>query len=230
MSDRITIKGKRKISIRIKTPYEEYTTGNKKEEPEEEVKPEPVPEVLAIPEIDIEAELNEAYQKGYEEGRQSVGNELEEQYQQSLSSEINKFLNILSEFDNKIHEYDDIFEKLTIEMAYVIAEKVVEKEIEKNPGVDEILRKSLKKIVGANSIIIKLHPEDYESLSTETKKYLSSDAFTNVKFEQDPNMQRGGCFVETEIGNVDGRLNTRISELKRIIQDQYSIMEENEHP
>jgi len=38
-----------------------------------------------------------------------------------------------------------------------------------------------------------------------------------AKIIADPGLERGDCIVESELGNVDGRLSVRLSELKRAV-------------
>ncbi|MBZ0199159.1 MAG: hypothetical protein K8H86_04775 [Ignavibacteriaceae bacterium] len=39
-----------------------------------------------------------------------------------------------------------------------------------------------------------------------------------MKFEPDDTLDMGGCFIETEIGNVDARLSTQINEIKKQLE------------
>ncbi len=36
-----------------------------------------------------------------------------------------------------------------------------------------------------------------------------------IKFEKDERIEQGGCFIESEIGNADGRISSQLNELKR---------------
>ena len=75
---------------------------------------------------------------------------------------------------------------------------------------------SLRKILGANNVIVKLHPEDYRQIiSGNNRDNFFDESFSKMKFESDDRIEKGGCIVETEIGNVDGRVSSRLNELKR---------------
>ncbi|MEJ2615740.1 MAG: FliH/SctL family protein, partial [Ignavibacteriaceae bacterium] len=47
------------------------------------------------------------------------------------------------------------------------------------------------------------------------KKIFYDESFSKIKFEQDDRIEQGGCVVETEIGNVDGRISSQFNELKK---------------
>ena len=101
-------------------------------------------------------------------------------------------------------------------MSFEIAQKITRREIQKESTIEEVLKESLRKILGANSVIIKIHPEDYKILNEDSnKKIFFDESFSKIKFEQDDRIEKGGCVVETEIGNVDGRMVSQLNELKK---------------
>ena len=51
------------------------------------------------------------------------------------------------------------------------------------------------------------------------------DSFARIKFEPDERIDKGGCFVETEIGNVDARISTQLNELKRQFDSYLTIVQ-----
>ena len=46
-------------------------------------------------------------------------------------------------------------------------------------------------------------------------------SFSKIKFESDERIETGGCFIETEIGNVDGRIVPQLKELKKQFEETY---------
>jgi len=63
--------------------------------------------------------------------------------------------------------------------------------------------------------VIRLNPADYESIVNDGKTYQLKDTFSKIKFEQDERIEIGGCLVESEIGNADGRISSQLNELRR---------------
>jgi len=222
MSDVIKVKNISKLKIRLKTPFEEYVAEQgvyKEVEDNEE-------ELEKQQEIDISEKLDEAYRQGYNEGLQAAEKEIALQYQTALEDEVTKFKYLINELNTKFNEYGGIFDEAVIHLSFALAEKIIQKELNKDSNINEILKTAIKKVLGANNIRVKLNPQDIESLDVEAKKLFSTDSFSNIKFEADASMDQGGCFIETEIGNVDARISTRINELKRLFDDSHD--EENE--
>jgi flagellar assembly protein FliH len=102
-----------------------------------------------------------------------------------------------------------------------IAQKVIAKEFKYDSGIEKILDQNLKKIIGANDIIIKLNPEDFELIRSKNREYLGSSGISKIKFEPNENVQVGGCLVESEIGNLDARVESRIAELIKALENHY---------
>jgi len=74
----------------------------------------------------------------------------------------------------------------------------------------------MKKILGANNVIIKLNEKDLNNLNSESRSLLNDATYSKIKFEADDTIETGGCLIETDIGNVDARIGTQLKELKKI--------------
>jgi flagellar assembly protein FliH len=159
--------------------------------------------------------LDEQYSSGYDDGRKEAVLELESEFSKKLAQKFAEFHNIISTYDEKLMSYESAFEKIVLDTSFVIAEKIVKREIEKESIISEVLRASIKKILGANDVVIKLNPDDYESLMSDAQKILSEHSYSKIKFEPEENIEAGGCLIETEIGNVDSRISTQLESIKQ---------------
>jgi flagellar assembly protein FliH len=188
----------KKLSIRFKSELDEIAERKK-----------PV-------ENQLQVQLKERYEEGFKNGYQNASIEIEKVYKEKFMKKVDEFNKILNTIDEKIAGYDGEFENLVIKLSFEIAQKITRREIQKDSIIEEVLKDSFKKILGANSVIIKIHPEDYKILSEDANgKILYDESFSKIKFEQDDRIEQGGCVVETEIGNVDGRISSQFSELKK---------------
>lgn len=188
----------KKLSIRFKNELDEI---------EERKKP---------VENQLQIQLKERYDEGFRDGYQNASTEIEKIYKEKFVKKVDGFNKILSAVDEKIAGYDGEFEKLILRLSFEIAQKITRREIQKDSTIEEVLKNSLRKILGANSVIIKIHPEDYKILNEDiNKKIFFDESFSKMKFEQDDRIEQGGCVVETEIGNVDGRISSQFNEIKK---------------
>jgi flagellar assembly protein FliH len=91
--------------------------------------------------------------------------------------------------------------------------------VENKTAIQNTLKEAVRKILGANEIIIKINPQDYNSITQDgTQKDLEKN-FSKIRFEQDENIDMGGCLIESETGNVDARISTQLDEITKQLKN-----------
>lgn len=78
------------------------------------------------------------------------------------------------------------------------------------------IEKSLQELHRATRIKVVVSPYDYEALQamqTEFKSLFS--ATKDVQLLEDSNVSPGGCYLETELGNVDATIESQVALLRR---------------
>ncbi len=103
-------------------------------------------------------------------------------------------------------------EKEFMELIFSIARKVVGDEIETSPQVVmQMLQKGFERLKDANEFEIKVHPLDYDVLlkDKEILKDIISTSGT-VKFTKDESVERGGCRIVTESGEISSEPGTQL--------------------
>ncbi len=190
----------KKISVRFKSEYEDFDSVN---------------------ENHLEKLIQENFKKGFESGYEKAFSELEENYKNNLKEKIKDYNNYIRSVDDKVQRYENEFEDLVVETSFKIAEKIVRQKLEKDSNIVEVLSESLKKIIGSNNIIIKLNPTDYKQIQeNNSQSSFLDESLSKVKYEVDERIEKGGCIVETEIGNVDARISSQLSELKKYFEKE----------
>ena len=107
----------------------------------------------------IQKQLEQAYQLAFTEGRNKEREELEQIFSQRLLEKYTELNNIMAKLDEKVLLYEKEFENLVVNLSFIIAEAVTRKEIERETTISITLKAAVKKILGANSVIVKLHPQ-----------------------------------------------------------------------
>ena len=171
-------------------------------------------------------QLEEKYKSGFNDGHLKAKSELEEEFNLKLAEKYEELNNVITLFNENIKAYDKDFEKVIVRLALAISEKIIKREIDEKSGAIEALRDSLRKIVGANAVVVKLNPADYQNVVTENKKLIADDAFSKINFEIDERIEKGGCLIESDIGNVDARISTQLNELKKLFEANFSSTEQ----
>lgn len=173
-----------------------------------------------------ENELNRlaesAYAKGYHEAENNVRIELEQEYTERLIEKTEEFNKILSTIEESLTSYEKDFDEIIIEVAMAIAEKIIKREISRETIITNSLRESVKRVLGANEILIRMNPQDLVSLTRNGQNNFLDDSYTKIKFKEDEAIEPGGCIAETEIGSVDARIVTQLSEIRKQLDSSFN--------
>ncbi len=112
-------------------------------------------------------------------------------------------------------------EKKMVELTLAIVRKIVPQIFDDVPQT--ILREvqeALKKVRDQNEIKLKVSEDDYEIVlmaREEFRSMLPSDS--RLEIVTDNKIGRGGCIIESDSGNVDARLSTKMEAVMKAIQE-----------
>ena len=165
--------------------------------------------------VELERQFNLGYNKGYDDAKA----ELESEYNQQMMEKAEEFYSIIKSFEERIINYETEFEKVVIETSKQISKKIITREIENQSIIETVLKNSLQKVIGANQILIKLNPNDYQSIVNSDFLPELENQFNKVKFEEDEKIEKGGCLINTELGNVDSKISTMVNELIKKLEN-----------
>lgn len=158
----------------------------------------------------------EGYRKGYEEGFDKALSEGGVE----LDHMIEKLKRIFAETINKRNEIIDISESHIIEIAIIIAKRVVKMITERDRSVViRNIQEALRKIKGRAKVTIRVNIDDVEmSARYKDEFYQILDKIEGVAILEDPNVDVGGCIIETDFGDIDARISTQLNEIETAIK------------
>ncbi len=167
----------------------------------------------------------QAYQKGLVEGKgqgliegEQKGFELATRKIEPLITSIQQALIKLS--DIRVEIYQQI-ETEVAELALAIARKVICREVSTDKEtVVCVAREALAKVDDPGNIKIKMNPADLQFIN-ETK-YRLSDLMAdvnNVTLEAEENIQSGGCVIETDLGEIDARIEKQLQAVEESFRE-----------
>jgi flagellar assembly protein FliH len=106
-------------------------------------------------------------------------------------------------------------------LALAIAEKIVgELAQEKEELVLHVAKRAMEKVRGESQVTIRVNLEDLRLLQAERAALLAgADGIKTVNIVEDPRVERGGCVIETNLGTIDARLKTQLSELAKLTEE-----------
>ena len=180
-----------------------------------------------IPELSIEEIECNAYRAGFEEGQQKG---LAEGTQEGVESGLNTIGPTVESLQQAIDQlqslraetYHDI-EKELVELSLAIARKIVCHEVEiNNETVVCVAREALRRVDHPGQVKIKLNPADFQFIEERKSKLFDSDHYLeNVVFEAEATIRTGGCIVETEMGDIDARIENQLKAVEETFQSEF---------
>jgi flagellar assembly protein FliH len=158
----------------------------------------------------------QAYQKGFNDGLEKGANEGEKAGFELASKKLEPVLESLQkgvwQLKNLRQDTYQRIESEVVELALAIARKVICREIEVNQEVVvSVAREALSKVDDPGKIKIKMNPSDLQYIN-ETKYQLSEliGNIDNVTLEAEENIHNGGCVIETNMGEIDARIEKQL--------------------
>jgi len=179
-----------------------------------------IDEIIRRIKDEYEAKIAEAYRRGFEDAEKVLRKKMNDE----LNQQISHFDRLIKSFSGEIEALGQKIESVVISLAIEIAKKIVKREIEKD---DEFIinqvREAIKRVIGVERIRIRVNPED-EKLVKELKPELLqiADSARDIVVEPDPGVERGGCIIESELGNVDARISTQFSLIENSLLETFN--------
>jgi flagellar assembly protein FliH len=113
--------------------------------------------------------------------------------------------------DSARRQVDDATRGLT-QLAVKIAEKLLGQELSLRPErVVDIVRECLKKADQARRIVLRVNPDDLRRVEDALARLKRACEAEVLLVEPDAAIDRGGCIVETELSQLDGRLDSQLA-------------------
>jgi flagellar assembly protein FliH len=166
----------------------------------------------------FQKQIQASFEEGMNEGYNAAHLEMENEFNEKLLSKYGYFDGMLQNINTALNDFENSFQHIVFETAITIAEKIIQREIHKESIINEVLSSSIKKVIGASSIVVKINPDDVEWIKKMDNSFIKEEILNGVKFVEDDKIEKGGCIVESEIGNVDSRISTQLNEIRKYLQ------------
>ncbi len=107
-----------------------------------------------------------------------------------------------------------------LEIGFMVARRILEADLTANvEHLVGLVRSAIRRLGESRQIKLHMCPEDArlidELLKKEGPQEISS---AQIEVLSDPSLRRGDCVVIGDLGTVDGRINTRLEELRQALQ------------
>ncbi len=163
----------------------------------------------------------DAFQKGYDEGRESGYD--------SGRSEVERVIDrlhmIISKTIERRNEVIEESEAQLVQLVLQIAKKVIKviSENQRNVVINNVVQ-ALRKLKSKADVIIRVNINDLRTTTEHTKELMSRmERVSNVTVMEDSSVDPGGAIIETDFGQIDARINSQLREIEEAILELMPI-------
>jgi len=160
----------------------------------------------------------EGREQGYQEGRAEV-QRLVENVQRIVSAAIDKRNQIIEESETQV-----------INLVMMIAKKVIKviSENQKNVVINNVVQ-ALRKLKSRGAVVIRVNLADLELTSSHINDFLKMvENVKSITVLEDSSVDRGGCIIETDFGQIDARISSQLREIEERILELAPIRAKGE--
>lgn len=161
------------------------------------------PETPAV-QAQVAAARQAGYQDGYRDGLVAL-----DSFKQSFAAQMASQLGpLLQAFGTQIDALEQQMAQAVAQAAVMLARRVVRAEIETRPEhVAEAATQAVNAVLqSARHIRVLVHPQDHALVAAGAAEALEA---RGARLLAQPGIERGGCLIESDLGQVDARIATR---------------------
>jgi type III secretion protein L len=106
-----------------------------------------------------------------------------------------------------------------LELSLKMAAKIIGRDLERDPGlVAEIAATALEAARSAKAMVLKVHPDDGKLLREKRPRLMELiGRAVDLSIRDDPDVEQGGCVIQTEFGVIDGQIRTQFEMLRNVL-------------
>ena len=176
----------------------------------------PIAEVFKMTrkhQIDCEAARKTGYEDGHKVGLEKGLDEARRvlsQFEKAIQDAVLQRSEMLEQAKQKILQ-------LTLQISKKVTFDAIEIDRE---ATLKMIEEIINQLVDRSRLRIKVHPDHLPLIEQNMDRFLSSStAIKDLKFEADPRVRVGGCFIETPTGDIDARLSSQFEVIAETLQN-----------
>lgn len=173
----------------------------------------------------------QGYEAGYAEGMRVADAEIQKRADAQARQEIDRALEhsfqtmeTLSEAIARAKEEWLVrWETEAIRLSITISERILRGELQHRPELSHAMIKGILELVSSEQrLVVRLHPDDARYFQeSDSKQGLRPHFRKSAEFRADADLDRGDCIVETDQGQLDGRIATQFEQfLKELVPEE----------
>lgn len=156
------------------------------------------------------------YEEGFATGQAAAEDALRAEFDQHLLREQQVLAHLADSLRDQLVQFQAVWERDAVRLVLVIAERVVKREVVLD---DELvlrqIQEAIRRVWGVDRLKLRINPADEEYVKAQRPLLSSvSDSVRDFVIEADATIERGGCMIESEAGNIDARVSTQLRQIE----------------
>jgi len=205
--------------------YEQFTISNIDQPVEISTKK--IPE-QAIPISEVQEEIQQAYDKGFDDGQQVTISTFKDELQ-THQNWVKTFDNIIRNLHKHYQEELKKIELSVAKLATVIAGEIIKAELVNKDKILSTIKGTIENIDIDEILKIRLNPKDIEIL-----KEVDSDLYKLINKENksiipDYSIESGDCIIETKVGIIDASIKSQLKKISEKLEETIKNEYEDEN-
>ncbi|MEN6625618.1 MAG: FliH/SctL family protein [Candidatus Sumerlaeia bacterium] len=162
----------------------------------------------------------EAWHAGFEQG-EKAGERLA---LQKIQPAVDAFAKLIDSISNDRASLVRKHEQELIRIAFLIAAKVVQAEIDRNDEtIAQTVQAALTKVTANQHVRVRVAPQDLQLIQNNLRTCAPAGwSEDRIAIEADETVHRGGCKVLTEAGTIDATIENQLRTLKENLWEEQS--------
>ncbi|KAF0813395.1 hypothetical protein IGB42_02324 [Andreprevotia sp. IGB-42] len=156
---------------------------------------------------EIEAEMAQLRAKAQEQGYTEGMKRAQAQVDQSDAERAKRFELLLTKIEAGLQRDESAQERLSVSIAYEALCKIAGEALLTRDGVLAVVRQVLGRLRQRQAVTIYLAPDDLRLVGDPPPELAET---TQVTWAADARVGRGGCLIETPMGELDARLESQL--------------------
>lgn len=147
----------------------------------------------------------EAYTKGFARGEEAGRAAGEQSYAEGLR----RLDTVMAAIKNQLTEKNSRYEEELLLLVTTMVDRLVHHEVSTNPRVIQAcLQRALSFVVEKSVVRVHLHPDDFSRIrEASLVNPALLEGKRRIELMEDGSIEEGGCFLETDFGDVDASLD-----------------------
>ncbi len=162
----------------------------------------------------------QGHKEGLDKGKQEGFVEGEIAGKNSYSDSIKNLNGLMENLTIERKKLISDLQPLLVELVGEALKRCLNREAEKDGLVVQLVQEALSKAQDKVHLKLHLNPDDMSEIEAHKKQLQLTVGAGEMELIADGRVERGGCFLETEGGTVDVRLNTVVDQLKESLMSE----------